>query len=216
MLASTLGVASPTTTHPEPETKMALSSDKRGLYGQDESDAGLRNAAVERVKDAEAEGHIVGSENDYVRKMAEFRLSQNKHATAERKMRKGSMLGIVVARTGQRSALQGVAGLVYEMKEAGFSHNVAIGAINRSEGLAAHIERTENSRQIAPTTPNYNGKARLRSATPTINSAARNGTLDKYRDAKKPVNARMPIIPVEQRDCGKDDHDGETSKRYIV
>jgi hypothetical protein len=64
--------------------------------------------------------------------------------------------------------------------------------------------------------PNYNGKARLRGATPTINSAARNGTLDKYRGLKPRPDRKAPVIPMSERDCGKDDHDGETSKRYIV
>jgi hypothetical protein len=214
-----------------------MSNTNRGLYGQTESNAAADNAKAERIADSAADT-MPGSEGDYVLQMANFRRSRAEYAKAETRMaRKGAMLGGMIARVGQRAALQGVANVAQDMLAAGFSPEVVFGggtkkqyhtgAINRSEGLARHLDNVENCTQIAPAVqPELlmsddvnvsNGKARVRGQCALINNAARNGLLEKYSGGKPRLTRKeLTVKPAAERDCGKDDGDGDTSKRYIV
>ena len=74
---------------------MSLSINKRGLYGQSESNAAADNAARERLIDMEKSTIADGA-----RLMATSRRKENDYVAAERRLtRKGAMVGSTIARS---------------------------------------------------------------------------------------------------------------------
>ena len=197
---------------------MSLSINKRGLYGQSESNAAADNAARERLIDMEKSTIADGA-----RLMATSRRKENDYVAAERRLtRKGAMVGSTIARPGQRAALQEVAEIAENMRDQGIGVSAIYGAIESSRGIAAHLDRVERCTQIAPLAPaddENTGKARIRGKCALLNNAARNGLLEKYSGGKPKLTIkelRVKPLPITDRDCGKDDHEGDTNKRYIV